>query len=62
LGALGDAHLDLTVRQVHRHHGAQGGFPGGHGQGQMQVFLPPNDKVKDEDLKTLVKWILAGAK
>ena len=27
-----------------------------------QIPMPPNDKVKDEDLKTLVKWILAGAK
>lgn len=27
------------------------------------VPMPPNDKlVKDEDLRTLIKWILAGAK
>ncbi len=24
--------------------------------------MPPNAAVKDEDIKTLVKWILAGAK
>ncbi len=27
-----------------------------------QVPMPPNPAVKDEDIKTLVKWILAGAK
>jgi cytochrome c len=27
-----------------------------------QIPMPPNDKLKDEDLKTLVKWILGGAK
>lgn len=27
-----------------------------------QVPMPPNANVKDEDIKTLVKWILAGAK
>jgi cytochrome c len=26
------------------------------------VPMPPNAAVKDEDVKTLVKWILAGAK
>ena len=26
------------------------------------IPMPPNAAVKDEDLKTLVKWILAGAK
>lgn len=26
------------------------------------VPMPPNALVKDEDIKTLVKWILAGAK
>jgi len=26
------------------------------------VPMPPNANVKDEDIKTLVKWILAGAK
>lgn len=26
------------------------------------IPMPPNTAVKDEDLKTLVKWILAGAK
>lgn len=26
------------------------------------VPMPPNAAVKDEDIKTLVKWILAGAK
>lgn len=27
-----------------------------------QVPMPPNAAVKDEDIKTMVKWILAGAK
>jgi len=27
-----------------------------------QVPMPPNAALKDEDAKTLVKWILAGAK
>ena len=27
-----------------------------------QIPMPPNAAVKDEDIKTLVKWILAGAK
>ena len=27
-----------------------------------QIPMPPNAALKDEDLKTLVKWILAGAK
>ena len=27
-----------------------------------QIPMPPNAAVKDEDLKTLVKWVLAGAK
>jgi len=27
-----------------------------------EVPMPPNSAVKDEDIKTLVKWILAGAK
>ncbi|NJD34260.1 MAG: c-type cytochrome [Betaproteobacteria bacterium] len=27
-----------------------------------QIPMPPNAAVKDEDLKTLVKWILDGAK
>lgn len=27
-----------------------------------QIPMPPNPAVKDEDVKTLVKWILAGAK
>ena len=27
-----------------------------------QIPMPPNPGVKDEDIKTLVKWILAGAK
>ena len=27
-----------------------------------QIPMPPNAAVKDEDAKTLVKWILAGAK
>jgi len=27
-----------------------------------EVPMPPNAAVKDEDIKTLVKWILAGAK
>jgi cytochrome c len=27
-----------------------------------QIPMPPNDKLKDEDLKALVKWILGGAK
>ena len=26
------------------------------------IPMPPNATLKDEDLKTLVKWILAGAK
>ena len=26
------------------------------------IPMPPNVAVKDEDIKTLVKWILAGAK
>ena len=26
------------------------------------IPMPPNAAVKDEDVKTLVKWILAGAK
>ena len=26
------------------------------------VPMPPNGHLKDEDLKTLVKWILSGAK
>lgn len=26
------------------------------------IPMPPNASVKDDDLKTLVKWILAGAK
>jgi cytochrome c len=26
------------------------------------IPMPPNAAVKDEDIKTLVKWILAGAK
>ncbi len=26
------------------------------------IAMPPNSAVKDEDIKTLVKWILAGAK
>ncbi|MBU1237104.1 MAG: c-type cytochrome [Gammaproteobacteria bacterium] len=26
------------------------------------VPMPPNSAVKDEDIKTLVKWILGGAK
>jgi cytochrome c len=26
------------------------------------VPMPPNANVKDEDIKTLVKWVLAGAK
>lgn len=26
------------------------------------VPMPPNANVKDEDVKTLVKWVLAGAK
>jgi cytochrome c len=26
------------------------------------VPMPPNSTVKDEDIKTLVKWILGGAK
>jgi cytochrome c len=27
-----------------------------------QIPMPPNDKLKDDDLKTLVKWVLDGAK
>ena len=27
-----------------------------------QIPMPPNANVKDEDIKTLVKWVLAGAK
>jgi len=27
-----------------------------------QIPMPPNSAVKDEDIKTLVKWVLAGAK
>ena len=27
-----------------------------------QIPMPPNAAVKDEDLKTLIKWVLAGAK
>ncbi len=27
-----------------------------------EIPMPPNTPVKDEDIKTLVKWILAGAK
>ena len=27
-----------------------------------QIPMPPNAAIKDEDVKTLVKWILAGAK
>jgi cytochrome c len=27
-----------------------------------KVPMPPNANVKDEDIKTLVKWVLAGAK
>ncbi|MBK9022189.1 MAG: c-type cytochrome [Sulfuritalea sp.] len=27
-----------------------------------QIPMPPNAAVKDEDLKTLIKWILGGAK
>jgi cytochrome c len=26
------------------------------------IPMPPNSAVKDEDIKTLVKWVLAGAK
>lgn len=26
------------------------------------IPMPPNSTVKDEDIKTLVKWVLAGAK
>jgi cytochrome c len=26
------------------------------------VPMPPNSTVKDEDIKTLVKWVLSGAK
>jgi cytochrome c len=26
------------------------------------IPMPPNAAVKDEDVKTIVKWILAGAK
>ena len=27
-----------------------------------EIPMPPNAAVKDEDIKTLVKWVLAGAK
>ena len=27
-----------------------------------QISMPPNSNVKDEDIKTLVRWVLAGAK
>ena len=27
-----------------------------------QIPMPPNAALKDEDLKTLVKWVLGGAK
>lgn len=27
-----------------------------------QIPMPPNAAVKDDDLKTLIKWVLAGAK
>jgi cytochrome c len=27
-----------------------------------QIPMPPNAAVKDEDLKTLIKWVLGGAK
>ncbi|MDQ5881289.1 MAG: cytochrome c, partial [Pseudomonadota bacterium] len=27
-----------------------------------QVPMPPNPKVTDADMETLIKWILAGAK
>lgn len=27
-----------------------------------QIPMPPNANVKDDDIKTLVKWVLAGAK
>ena len=27
-----------------------------------EIPMPPNAAVKDDDIKTLVKWILAGAK
>ena len=29
---------------------------------KLGIAMPPNAGVKDEDIKTLVKWILAGAK
>jgi cytochrome c len=35
---------------------------GGVGVWSNVVPMPPNSAVKDEDIKTLVKWILAGAK
>jgi cytochrome c len=28
----------------------------------IKVPMPPNSTVKDEDIRTLVRWILAGAK
>jgi cytochrome c len=28
----------------------------------ITIPMPPNSTVKDEDIRTLVKWILAGAK
>jgi len=27
-----------------------------------QIPMPPNAAIKDEDIKTLVKWVLSGAK
>ncbi|HEX8963260.1 MAG TPA: c-type cytochrome [Rhodocyclaceae bacterium] len=27
-----------------------------------EIPMPPNSAVKDDDIKTLVKWVLAGAK
>lgn len=35
---------------------------GGVGVWGKDVPMPPNSTVKDEDIKTLVRWILAGAK
>jgi cytochrome c len=35
---------------------------GGIGVWGTSVPMPPNSAVKDEDIKTLVRWILAGAK
>ncbi len=35
---------------------------GGVGVWGNLLPMPPNSTVKDEDIKTLVKWILAGAK